>query len=172
MNLSDIRHLFDYTEWANGLAMDAAAKLANEDLRRDVNISHRSIFGTLLHMAGAEWIWLERWNGRSPAKAEAWSMWTTESCADLATLNQRWQDLGDRRARYVSELDEERLGAELPFKLLSGDPSSMRLVDQMQHVANHATMHRGQVVGMIRQLGIDPPSTDLLFYLRQDISPK
>jgi hypothetical protein len=29
----------------------------------------------------------------------------------------------------------------------------MRLVDQMQHVANHATMHRGQVVGMIRQLG-------------------
>ena len=172
MNLSDVKHLFDYTEWANGLAMDAAAKLANEDLRRDVNISHRSIFGTLLHMAGAEWIWLERWNGRSPAKAEAWSMWTTESCADLATLNQRWQALVDRRARYVSALDEERLAAELPFKLLSGDPSSMRLVDQMQHVANHATMHRGQVVGMIRQLGIDPPSTDLLFYLRQDISPK
>ena len=48
----------------------------------------------------------------------------------------------------------------------------MRLVDQMRHVANHATMHRGQVVGMIRQLGIDPPSTDLLFYLRSDISPK
>lgn len=172
MNLSDVRNLFDYTEWANALAMDAAAKLPNEDLRRDVNISHRSIFGTLLHMAGAEWIWFERWNGRSPAKAEAWSMWTTESCADLATLNQRWQDLVDRRARYVSELDEQRLAAELPFKLLSGDPSSMRLVDQMQHVANHATMHRGQIVGMIRQLGIDPPSTDLLFYLRRDISPK
>ena len=172
MNLSDVKHLFDYTEWANGLAMDAAAKLANEDRRRDVNISHRSIFGTLLHMAGAEWIWLERWNGRSPAKAEAWSMWTSDSCADLATLNQRWQALVDRRARYVSALDEERLAAELPFKLLSGDPSSMRLVDQMRHVANHATMHRGQIVGMIRQLGIDPPSTDLLFYLRQDISPK
>jgi len=172
MNLSDVRDLFDYTEWANGLAMDAAGKLSNEDLRRNVNISHQSIFGTLLHMAGAEWIWLERWNGRSPAKAEAWSMWTTESCADLATLNQRWQDLVDRRARYVSQLDEQRLAAELPFKLLSGDPSSMRLVDQMQHVVNHATMHRGQIVGMIRQLGIDPPSTDLLFYLRRDISPK
>ena len=24
MNLSDVRHLFDYTEWANALAMDAA----------------------------------------------------------------------------------------------------------------------------------------------------
>jgi len=172
MNLSDIRNLFDYTEWANGLAMEAAGKLPDEDLRRDVHISHQSIFGTLTHMAGAEWIWLERWHGRSPAKAEAWSMWTTESCADLSTLNERWQGLIDRRARFISELDEERLAAELAFKLLSGDPSSMRLVDQMRHVANHATMHRGQVVGMIRQLGIDPPSTDLLFYLRSDISPK
>lgn len=171
MNLNDIRHLFDYTEWANGLAMNAAAELSEENLRRDFGISHGSIFGTLLHMAGAEWVWLERWQGRSPAKTEAWSLWTTESCADLATLNGRWQDVVDRRARFISELDESRLMAEMPFKLLSGDPSSMRLVDQMQHVANHATLHRGQVVGMIRQLGIEPPSTDLLFYLRREISP-
>jgi uncharacterized damage-inducible protein DinB len=172
MNLSDIRHLFDYTEWANGLAMDAAGKLSDEDLRRDVQISHGSIFGTLLHMAGAEWVWLERWRGHSPPKAEAWELWTTESCGDLVELNKRWRDVVDRRTRYILELDESRLAAELPFTLLSGDPSSMRLVDQLQHVANHATLHRGQVVGMIRQLGIDPPSTDLLFYLRRDISPK
>ena len=172
MNLADIRNLFDYTEWANGLAMKAAALLSDADLRRDVSISHKSIFGTLTHMAGAEWIWLERWQGRSPAKAEAWSMWTPESCGGLGVLNDRWQGMVDRRARFISELDEERLAAQLPFKLLSGDPSSMPLVDQMRHVANHATMHRGQVVGMIRQLGIDPPATDLLFYLRREISPK
>jgi uncharacterized damage-inducible protein DinB len=172
MNLTDVRHLFDYTEWANDLAMEAADELPEEDLRRDVGISHKSIFGTLLHMAGAEWIWLERWHGRSPAKAEAWSMWTTESCADLAMLNERWSDVVARRAEFISQLDESRLAAELPFKLLSGDPNSMRLVDQMQHVANHATLHRGQIVGMIRQLGIEPPSTDLVFYLRREISPK
>ncbi len=172
MNLTDIRQLFDYTEWANELAMDAAARLPDDNLRRDVGISHKSIFGTLLHMAGAEWIWLERWNGRSPAKDKAWLSWTTDSCADLAMLKGRWRDLIDRRTQFISELDEERLNAELAFKLLSGDPSSMRLVDQMQHVANHATLHRGQIVGMIRQLGIDPPSTDLLFYLRREISPK
>lgn len=172
MNLPDIRHLFDYTEWANHLAMDAAAKLSDDNFRRDVGISHTSIFGTLLHMAGAEWIWMERWNGRSPAKDKAWLLWTTDSCADLPMLQERWRELIDRRAQFISELDEERLDAELAFRLLSGDPSSMRLVDQMQHVANHATLHRGQIVGMIRQLSIEPPSTDLLFYLRRDISPK
>jgi uncharacterized damage-inducible protein DinB len=172
MNLTDIKHLFDYTEWANGRVIGAVSKLPDEDFRRDVRTSHTSIFGTLLHMAGAEWIWLERWNGRSPAKETAWSLWTTESCANLEILKERWRDVIDRRAHFISELDEERLGAELTFKLLSGDPSSMRVVDQMQHVANHATMHRGQIVGMIRQIGVEPPPTDLIFYLRSDISPK
>ena len=171
MDLTDINHLFKYTEWANELAMDAANKLSEENLRRDVGVSHKSIFETLLHMAGAEWVWLERWNGRSPAKAEAWSQWTPQSCADISELRDRWGEVVDRRWKYVSELDEAKLSSDLDFKLLSGDPSSMRLVHQMQHVVNHATMHRGQVVGMIRQLGFDPPSTDLLFYLRREISP-
>ena len=169
MNLSDIRHLFDYTEWANALTLNAAAELSDEDLRRDFKISHCSIFATLLHMAGAEWIWLERWLGRSPAGKEAWSLWTTDSCADLLVLNQRWREVIERRAQLISELEEPVLAAELSFNLLSGDPSTLRLVDQMQHVVNHATLHRGQVVGMIRQLGIAPPATDLLFYLRREI---
>ena len=172
MDLTDINQLFNYTEWANGLVMDAAAKLPPESLHRDVCCSHQSIFGTLLHMAGAEWIWLERWNGRSPGKAEAWSRWSTDSCNDLLVLKNRWTELVEERTHYVSQLDEPRLAEELSFKLLSGDPSSMPLISQMQHVVNHATMHRGQVVGMIRQLGMEPPATDFIFYLRRDISPK
>ena len=172
MNLQDIKRLFDYTVWANETAMEAADQLPDEDLCRDVGISHRSIFGTLTHMAGAEWIWLERWHGHSPAKAEAWSMWTPDSCGDLATLNDRWSEVVERRAEFITALDDDRLAAELPFRLLSGDASSMPLIDQMQHVVNHATLHRGQVVGMIRQLGIEPPATDLIFFLRSEISPK
>ena len=172
MNLTDVKRLFEYTEWANAKAMDAAAALPDEDLRRDVGISHRSIFGTLLHMAGAEWIWLERWNGRSPAKDEAWPKWSVESCAGLDNLKARWNAVIDNRRSFVSAADESQLQADMPFKLLSGDASSMPLIDQMQHVANHATLHRGQIVGMIRQLGLEPPPTDLLFYLRQEISPK
>jgi uncharacterized damage-inducible protein DinB len=31
-------------------------------------------------------------------------------------------------------------------------------------VANHDTLHRGQIVGMLRQLGGKPPATDIVFY--------
>jgi uncharacterized damage-inducible protein DinB len=167
MNVADIRYLFDYTEWANQLAMDAAATLSDEQLRHNTGISHHSIFGTLLHMAGAEWIWLERWNGRSPAGIETWAAWTPERCESLAALHQRWQDIIDRRTQFIAQLAESRLTAPLAFKLLNGNPGSLPLASQMQHVVNHATLHRGQVVGMIRQLGVVPPATDLLFYLRR-----
>lgn len=172
MDVADIKHLFDYTQWANARTIDAAEQLSPEHLHHNFHISHSSIFETLLHMAGAEWIWLERWNGHSPAKAEAWSLWTVDACADLAALKTRWADVIARRTKYLSELDEAKFNSEMFFQLLSGDPSSMLLAHQMQHVVNHATLHRGQVVGMIRQLGIEPPSTDMIFYLRSDISPK
>ena len=35
------------------------------------------------------------------------------------------------------------------------------------HVVNHATLHRGQAMGMLRQMGIEPPHTDLLYYYRE-----
>ena len=38
MDLKDITHLFNYTEWANDLAMDAANKLSDENLHRDVGL--------------------------------------------------------------------------------------------------------------------------------------
>src|SRR5258708_13598664 len=124
MDLVDVQGLCDYRGWAKGLALNAAAGLTEENLHRDFNICHSSILGTLVHMAGAEWIWLERWHGHSPPKKEAWSLWTDEACPDLKTLNERWGEIVDRRARFIAELDESRLMADLAFKLLSGDPNS------------------------------------------------
>ena len=165
MNVTEIRNLYAYTEWANGLVTDAAEKLSAEQLLRDVQISHNSILGTLAHMAGAEWIWLERWHGLSPTGADAWAQWTVEQCGDLKQLRAKWQPVLDKRRAYLDRLTDAGLPRELGFKRINGEAYSLPLVQQMLHVVNHATLHRGQVVGMIRQLGLTPPATDLLFYL-------
>lgn len=167
MNLNDIQQLFAYTEWANALVLDAAEQLPPEQLLHDFQISHGSILGTLLHMAGAEWVWLERWHGRSHTGKEAWARWTAEQCADVVALRAAWQQVADERRAYLAELSEDALPRDLAFKRIDGSAHALPLGQQMQHVVNHATLHRGQVVGMIRQLGIAPPATDLLFYLRK-----
>lgn len=160
MNLNDIHKLFDYTEYANHLALDAAEKLADEQLRQDVKISHVSILGTLAHMAGAEWVWLSRWNGISPSE-----IWNDKTFADLAALRTRWQQIESERRALLDGLTMDALHADLSYRNIKGDPFTLPLIAQMQHVVNHATLHRGQVVGMIRQFGIAPPAVDLLFYL-------
>lgn len=160
MNLNDIRQLFDYTECANHLALDAAEKLTDEQLRQDVKISHGSILGTLAHMAGAEWVWLSRWQGTSPSE-----IWNDKTFADLAALRARWQQIETERRALLEGLTMDALHADLSYRNIKGDAFSLPLVAQMQHVVNHATLHRGQIVGMIRQLGIAPPAVDLLYYL-------
>ncbi|HMV84087.1 MAG TPA: DinB family protein [Blastocatellia bacterium] len=160
MNINDIRQLFDYTDYANHLVLDAAEKLTDEQLRQNVNISHGSIFGTLAHMAGAEWVWLSRWQGVSPSE-----IWTSGTFADLAALRARWQEIEGERRQILEGLTTDELHRELSYRNIKGDAFTLPLVQQMQHVVNHATLHRGQVVGMIRQLGIAPPAVDLLFYL-------
>jgi len=172
MNLNDIQQLYAYPEWANSLTLDAAEKLSAEQLLQDVQISHGSILGTLLHMAGAEWIWLERWHGNSPTGAGAWAQWTVEQCTGAGGRLAQWQQVADKRRAYLAGLTDDDLPREVSFKRINGEANVLPLVLQMQHVVNHATMHRGQIVGMIRQLGLDPPSTDLLFFLRRDISPR
>jgi uncharacterized damage-inducible protein DinB len=37
----------------------------------------------------------------------------------------------------------------------------------MQHLVNHSTYHRGQVVTMLRQAGVKPVATDLIAFYRE-----
>jgi uncharacterized damage-inducible protein DinB len=161
MTIDNIKQLFDYTEWANHLALDAASALTAEQRKHDFKISHGSIHGTLLHMAAAEWIWLERWHGTSPTQ-----FWPAEEFPDLAAIRARWSEIEQRRSAFLAEINDAALAQDLSFRLLNGTADALPLGGQMQHVVNHATLHRGQVVGMIRQLGVAPPATDYLFYLR------
>jgi uncharacterized damage-inducible protein DinB len=160
VNLNDIRRLFDYTDYANGLALDAAEKLDEEQRRYDFKNSHGSIHGALVHMAGAEWVWLERWKGTSHPR-----IWTADDFADLESLRSRWRQIEGERRELLGRLTEEELLQDLSYNSLKGEPFKLPLVDQMQHVVNHSTLHRGQVVGMIRQLGLRPPAVDLIYYL-------
>src|SRR5688572_18730863 len=152
MDRDDIGDLFDYTEWANSRVCDAAAQLAAGELRAERGISHGSILGTLAHMAGAEWVWLERWYGRSHTGAETWSPWHPDRFPDVAALHARLRAIAQARRSLLATLSTADLREPRTFKRIDGSENTLPLIQQMLHMVNHATMHRGQVVGMLRQL--------------------
>ena len=72
MTIGEAKELFGYASRASALMLHAAEALPPEQLEAPVVSSFPSIIATLAHIAGAEWIWLRRWLGESPASASAW----------------------------------------------------------------------------------------------------
>ena len=65
-----LRTLYDYNAWANARILEASARLSREQLVSGVRgANFESVRGTLVHTMAAQWLYLERWQGRSPRTA-------------------------------------------------------------------------------------------------------
>ena len=120
MTVAEVRDLLTYTEWANARVLGAAENLPPEELLRDVHISHKSILGTLLHVAGADWLWLERWHGNSPVGPDVWAGWTPDDARSLQQVREKWQPVIHRRNAY---LDGFRMRTFLASWVTDGSPA-------------------------------------------------
>ena len=58
-----LRSHIDHTAWASGLLMQAAGGLTQEELTRDFGTADKSVLGTLVHVFGADRLWLARLKG-------------------------------------------------------------------------------------------------------------
>jgi len=164
MNLADGIQLFAYDTWATDLFFDALAKIPDDELRRDVGTSHQSIFGTLVHIVGAEEVWLARWTSEDGAPP---SLPSPDDIASLEELRKRWDRVRRDRDAFVKRLSDEALTEELTMTNSRGETFRHTFQQMFQHLANHSTYHRGQIVTMLRQLGAEPPPTDLIRYYRR-----
>lgn len=160
MTKPDVVLLYEYNRWANGRTLDAVEKLDPAAFLKNLGNSFASVHATLVHMAGAEWIWLRRWQGDSPSRPP------TGEYPTVASLRERFHALGRERETYLAGVSDERLQQPFDYTDLAGNAMRLPLVQSMQHVVNHGTYHRGQVTTMLRQLGATPVSTDMSrFYL-------
>ena len=150
--------LFAFDRWANARLLAAASTLPRESIERDFGISYQSIFGTLRHILCGNWLWLRRWPGQKRSDPDPLR------CSDLAALQSRWIEIEREQREFVERVTPVLLETRITYENPPGTPWTYTLGQMMQHVVNHSTYHRGQVAGMIRQLGVAPPPTDYLRY--------
>lgn len=160
--LPTIRELYEYNRWANGRVLDATSRLSTEEFTRDLRNSFASVRDTLVHILGAEWIWLSRWRGVSPRGApEDWADSTHDQ------LRARWREVEADQAAFLASLTEDALDRIVSYTNTRGRPFANPLAALLLHAVNHSTYHRGQVTTMSRQLGAQPASTDLVLFYRE-----
>ena len=162
MTIDEARRLFAYGSWANGLMFDAAAALTAEQFNAPAASSYPSVGATLGHIVSAEWIWLQRWQGVSPTAAPAWATGLL-----LSELRAHLAEVETERDRFLETLAEADLERPVSYRTLSGQAWTDPLGDLLRHAVNHSTYHRGQVATQLRQLGVKPPGTDMIVYLRR-----
>jgi len=159
MDPTSIRELYAYNQWANQRTIAAASSLKNDDFTRNLGSSFSSVRDTLAHIMAGEWLWLERWNGRSPKALLPASDFPTPD-----TIAQRWKGIQQLQNAFLKGITPEHLRAKLSYTNLRGEIYAYPLWQQMAHIVNHSTYHRGQVTTLMRQLGAAPVPTDLLIY--------
>jgi len=162
MSPQEIQLLYDFNAWANRRALAAAEKLTAEQFTHQMGSSFSSVRDTLAHIYGAEWIWLERFQGRSPA-----ALPDVRQFQDLASLREQWLRHEVLLLVFVQGLTQSDLDREMEYKTLKFGVYHNPLWQSMQHLANHGTYHRGQVTTLLRQLGAEPILTDLMHFYRE-----
>jgi uncharacterized damage-inducible protein DinB len=155
MTAADLQLHIRYSTWASRKLMEAVRTLPPGALEKPTGISHHSILGTMAHLHFADWIWYTR-------VAEA-----IQKPADtMDALEREWPALQERWERFVDGLSDADLTRAIPYRSIRGYDAVATVEQVVLHLVNHGTLHRGQVMGMIRQLGLEPPGTDLMhFYM-------
>ena len=162
MTLQEARQLHAFNSWANNKIFDALAKLSTEQYMRDMKASHGSIHGTLLHMVGAERIWVSRLLG-----APEPDLLTVTEAPTLQAVRSIWENTGYETAMFLGRMTDKSLQETFAAKSPKGDTYTHMYWQVLQHIVDHSTYHRGQIITMMRQLGAAPPTTGLIVFYRE-----
>ncbi len=162
MSYSIKRHL-RYNHWANTRLAEFIKQLTDEQLDQELVSSFPTVRKTLYHLWDAELIWLKRIQG------EPLNTWpssefngTTQDMLALFVANSK--ELAD----FIETKDESFLAQDLSYKNMKGDLFTNKIEDMLFHVVNHGSFHRGQLITMLRQLGLTKfQSMDLITFMRQ-----
>ena len=162
MTPHELHLLFTYNDWDNKRALQGASTLTQDQFTKPLGNSFSSVRDTLVHMYGAENVWLQRFKGFSPPGFPDPAQFT-----DIASLESKWNLQGADLLNFISSLTQEDIDRVVEYKTMKFGVYSNPLWQSLQHVVNHGTYHRGQITTMLRQLGAQPLATDLMHFYRE-----
>jgi uncharacterized damage-inducible protein DinB len=152
-----------YNIWANKLMIDITLAQDVAILDTEVVSSFPSLRQTVYHTWGAESIWLQR---LQLAEHPVWE--PTEFAGTFEEACAAWQQASNDLLQFVEkQYDDSALIHVFQYYDLKKNSYKTPVYQALHHVFNHGTYHRGQLITMLRQLGVTKlPSTDFITYVR------
>ena len=152
---------YRYNAWANDRVLEALVQnAASSDGSWDSGDPHAQATLLLTHVLRAEEVWHARIHGEVGPIAQLWEPLPVGSLPPLAEACARgWQTL-------LADLSADDFAGTVAYRNSRGEQFEQDLNGVLDHVANHGTHHRGQIVLLLRQAGFAVPVTDVIAYQR------
>ena len=180
MNAIDlIRRLHEHRAWVNRNLQKAAERLTLEQLHQPCAIGQGSIWKSLTHLFGGEFVWLEALLGNGSAVAPGdvrgklpGNQLGPDAFQSLPELLRAWQELEARWQTYLATLEPAALDNLVDRTSSStGETFGTQRSDVLLHVCTHAHYTAAQTVNMFRQVGASPLPDTMVITLAREAPP-
>jgi uncharacterized damage-inducible protein DinB len=149
-----------YNLWANKTICEVIKFCTDTQFEQIIISSFENIKSTCLHIYAAESIWLQR---LSKINSPIWK--GNDFQLNKNEVIENWLLTSAQLINFCQSNSITTLNQPLAFKNLKGLTLEASMYDFLLHVFNHSSFHRGQLITMLRQVGItDLPITDYIYY--------
>ena len=152
-----------YNIWANQRILDCINNLSDDQIDREIASSFSSIKKTVLHIWDAESIWWQRLK-----LSEKISRFSEEFTGSFAELVKKLDQQSTEWKDWVDNATDVQLQHVFAYQNTKKEQFKQPVYEMLLHLFNHGTYHRGQLVTMLRQLGVEKiPPTDFILFVRK-----
>lgn len=158
-----IQEYATYNVWANQRICDKILALPEKKHKEEVASSFNSLFKTILHIWDAESGWWQRVKLLEKVEfpRDHFSGSTKELIAGLLNQSKNWEE-------WVKNASELSLLHVFHYHNTKKELFKEPVYQVLLHVFNHSSYHRGQLVNILRQLGVENiPDTDFIIWTRK-----
>jgi uncharacterized damage-inducible protein DinB len=151
-----------YNVWAGKLLLDRIQLLTEAQIHEEIVSSFPGLYKTVLHMLDAESIWWQRLRlqERIVIPSQEPPLPFAELSKKLLQQSGLWQE-------WVRNASEPAIQHVFAYQNSKKEQFKQPVYQVLLHLFNHGTYHRGQMVTLLRQLGItDIPQTDFIIWSR------
>jgi uncharacterized damage-inducible protein DinB len=163
--LTLVREMHQWLRWCTGRSSAAARELTQDELNRPFEMGLGSVYGTMLHLYGAERLWIHVLEGTADGKVLA----TRDELPTLDAIVKAWPAVHAQWDRYLAALTDAELD-RIVIRVREGKEFRQRAVDALMQVPTHALYHNAQLSAMFRQMGRSLPDSSYINWARERIS--
>ena len=159
--ISCIEMLLEHNFSVREPLLDALRELDNNDFTRNLGVGKGSIRNIMVHLLNSDIYWINIIGDENIPPLEPTQFRTVDDVAkSWKRIERKMRDVisiqTDVSLQYVKRLRKEE------------DTISFTIGRAFLHLVTHEAHHRGFIIGLLRQMGYDPPNVNMLRELSQD----